>query len=118
MRSRFSFTTDDGTLIYLQLPRGTVLQDGDLLASESVATLLKIQAKSESLLVVQASSQLELLQAAYHLGNRHVALEITPTCLRLLPDPVLEKMLSQLRLSVTLESHPFQPETGAYHHHH
>ena len=118
MRSHFPFTTDDGTLIYLQLVRGTVLRDGDILASETVDTLLKIQAKSEPVLVVRASNPLELVQAAYHLGNRHVALEVTSTSLRLLPDPVLEKMLHQLRLNVSLEMHPFQPETGAYHHHH
>lgn len=118
MRSRFPFTADDGTQIHLQLPRGTVLRDGDLLEAEADRTVLQILAKSESVLVVRADSPYELVRAAYHLGNRHVALEITPTCLRLLPDPVLQGMLQQLQLDVTLENHPFQPETGAYRHHH
>ncbi|PZD73344.1 Urease accessory protein UreE [Acaryochloris thomasi RCC1774] len=118
MRSRFPFATDDGTQLHLQLPRGTVLRDGDLLEAEADGTVLQILAKSESVLVVRANSPHELLQAAYHLGNRHVALEITPTCLRLLPDPVLQKMLNRLQLDVTLENRPFQPETGAYSHHH
>lgn len=118
MRSRFPFTTDDGTDIYLQLPRGTVLQDGDWLEAEVHDSLLQIQAKPEPVLVVQAKQPLDLLRAAYHLGNRHVALEITPTCLQLAPDPVLEEMLRQLQLNVALENHPFQPEVGAYRHTH
>ncbi|MGF1600445.1 MAG: urease accessory protein UreE [Thermosynechococcaceae cyanobacterium] len=117
VRSHFPFTTDDGTPIYLQLPRGTVLQDGDLLIAKD-QTLLQIKAKLEPVLVVQAKNQLDLLRAAYHLGNRHVALEITPTCLRLAPDPVLQDMLLQLQLDVATEAHPFQPETGAYRHSH
>ncbi|MGB7412803.1 MAG: urease accessory protein UreE [Thermosynechococcaceae cyanobacterium] len=117
MRSHFPFTTDDGTPIHLQLPRGTVLRDGDVLTAKD-QTLLQIKAKREPVLVVQAKNQLDLLRAAYHLGNRHVALEITPTCLRLAPDPVLEAMLLKLQLNVAIEEHPFQPETGAYSHSH
>lgn len=117
-RSHFPFTTDDGTSIYLQIPRGTFLRDRELLEAETGGTILQIQAKPEPVLTIRAKNPLDLLRAAYHLGNRHVALEITPTCLRISPDPVLQKMLSQLQLDVTAEHHPFQPETGAYSHHH
>jgi urease accessory protein len=116
MRSHFPFTTDEGHSIYLRLPRGTVLRDGDVL--EADGTLLQIRAKPEPVLVVRADNPLDLLRAVYHLGNRHVALEITATCLQLSPDPVLKDMLSYLPLKVTEESHPFEPETGAYSHPH
>jgi urease accessory protein len=118
MRSHFPFTTDDGTPIYLQLPRGTVLREGDVLSASAHATLLQIKAKREPVLVVQAKNQHDLLRAAYHLGNRHVPLEIQSTCLQLSPDAVLQAMLVQLQLDVTLENRPFQPETGAYRHSH
>ena len=117
-RSRHHFTTTDGQTVYLQLPRGTVLQDGDLLQSESKDLILQVQAKPEAVLTVQADTSLDLLRAAYHLGNRHVALEITSTCLRLSTDPVLRDMLEQRGLAVTEERCPFQPEMGAYGHHH
>jgi urease accessory protein len=58
------------------------------------------------------------LKAAYHLGNRHVAVEITPTYLRLSPDPVLQTMLEQLGVEIKEEISPFQPEAGAYGHNH
>lgn len=116
-RSRHKFQTPKGQTVFLQLPRGTVLQDGDLLQSEN-NTVLRITAKPEPVLTVQAASALDLLRGAYHLGNRHVPLEITPTCLRLSPDPVLLKMLEQLGLRVTEDIHPFQPEAGAYAHQH
>jgi urease accessory protein len=74
---------------------------------------------------VTASNPLHLLRAAYHLGNRHVPLEVTAEYLRLSPDPVLADLLQQLGLTVRLQTLPFQPETGAYghagspgHHHH
>lgn len=117
MRSRHKFQTLEGQTVFLQLPRGTVLQDGDLLQSES-HTSLRIVAKPESVLTVQAAMPLDLLRGAYHLGNRHVPLEITSTYLRLLPDPVLYQMLEQLGLTVVEETRPFQPEAGAYGHHH
>ncbi|NJM95136.1 MAG: urease accessory protein UreE [Acaryochloridaceae cyanobacterium CSU_5_19] len=106
-RSRHRFETREGQTVFLQLPRGTVLQDGDWLAAEATDLVLRIQAKPEAVLSIQAATPLDLLRAAYHLGNRHVPLEITPTCLRLAPDPVLRKMLEQLGLEVTEEIHPF-----------
>ena len=117
-RSRCRRQTPDGQTVYLQLPRGTVLQDGDVLQADTGDVLLKIQAQPEPILTVHASTPLELLRAAYHLGNRHVPLELTPTCLHLSPDPVLARMLEQMGLEVCTAVHPFQPEVGAYGHHH
>lgn len=115
-RSRHFFETATGG-VYLRLPRGTVLTDGDVLATAE-GELLRIVAKSEPVLTVTASDTLALLRAAYHLGNRHVPLEVTETYLRLLPDPVLKDMLVQMGLLVNNEIAPFQPETGAYGHSH
>lgn len=117
-RSRYRFASPDGQVVFLQLPRGTVLHDGDLLQTESEAELVRIVAKPEPVLTVSASHPLELLRAAYHLGNRHIPLEITATYLRLSPDSVLQSMLEQLGLQVQAEVLPFQPEMGAYSHAH
>jgi urease accessory protein len=67
---------------------------------------------------VRSQVALALLQAAYHLGNRHVPLEITPTYLRLSPDPVLRDLLQHRGLAIIEEVRPFQPEVGAYEHSH
>lgn len=117
-RSRYHFITDDKTPVYLQLPRGTALQDGDLLASETGDILVKVAAKAEPVLTVTSDDSINLLRAAYHLGNRHVSLEITSTYLRLTPDSVLERMLIQLGLQVVAEVAPFRPQGGAYSHQH
>lgn len=118
-RSRHRFETSDGQSVFLQLPRGTILQNGDVLGSAEGDTRVMVVAKPEPVLTVIADSPLQLLQAAYHLGNRHVPLEITPNYLRLSPDPVLQEMLQQRGLMVLQEMHPFHPEGGAYggHHH-
>ncbi len=112
-RSRHRFLTADEQPVMLQLPRGTVLQDGDLLRSEE-GLLVQVAAKPEPVLTVTADSPLALLQAAYHLGNRHVPLEITATYLRLSPDPVLQNLLHHRGLTVTESVQPFHPEAGAY----
>jgi urease accessory protein len=113
-RSRHRFEMQDGTVVFLRLPRGTVLKDGDILQDESQSSLIRITAKSEPVLTVFAQTPLLLLRAAYHLGNRHLPVEITPDYLRLSPDPVLRTMLEQLGLEIKAEILPFYPETGAY----
>jgi len=117
-RTRHRFETPEGQVIYLRLPRGTVLQDGDLLQSEEGNVVIRIVAKPEPVLTVTSQTPLGLLRASYHLGNRHVPLEIAPQYLRLCPDSVLQSMLQQLGVEVKEEVVPFQPETGAYRHSH
>jgi urease accessory protein len=117
-RSRHRFQLEDGTVIFLRLPRGTVLQDGDILQDDSQSHCIRITAKSEPVLTVSAATPLLLLRAAYHLGNRHLPVEITPNYLRLSPDPVLRTMLEQLGLEIKAETQPFYPEMGAYGHAH
>lgn len=117
-RSRYKFVTPEGLNINLQLPRGTILYNQDLLRSEQDGCLVRIVAQPEPVYVINANTSLELLRAAYHLGNRHVPVEITETDLRLAPDPVLKRLLEQLGLQVEEAYQPFQPEGGAYHHNH
>lgn len=113
-KSRHRFTADDGTPVYLNLPRGTVLRGGDLLGSDD-KTAIRVVAKPEPVVVVTAQSSFDLMRAAYHLGNRHVSLELAPDCLTLEPDPVLEALLHQLGgLELTTATLPFEPEAGAY----
>ncbi|BAZ68042.1 urease accessory protein E [Fischerella sp. NIES-4106] len=117
-RSRYRLEMEDEQVVFLRLPRGTVLRDGDLLVDETIGSLVRITAKPEPVLTVIAKTTIDLLKAAYHLGNRHVAVEITPTYLRLSPDPVLQTMLEQLGVEIKEEISPFQPEAGAYGHNH
>ena len=117
-RTRHRFETPDGQGLYLRLPRGTVLQNGDLLQSEGHDVVVRITAKPEPVLTVTSQAPIDLLRASYHLGNRHVPLEVAPDYLRLSPDPVLQAMLEQLGVKVKEEVVPFQPETGAYGHSH
>ena len=117
-RSRHRFESEDGQAVFLRLPRGTVLRDGDLLQAEADNRLVRVIAKPELVLNVTAPNPQLLLRAAYHLGNRHVPVEITATYLRLSPDPVLQTMLLQLGMEVREAVLPFQPELGAYGHAH
>jgi len=117
-RTRHRFETPDSKELFLRLPRGTVLQEGDLLQSEDGDVVIQIAAKPEPVLTVTAQEPVDLLRASYHLGNRHVPLEVTPGYLRLSPDSVLQAMLQQLGVEVREEVVPFQPETGAYGHSH
>ncbi len=118
-RSRHRFETSDGQIFIVRLPRGTVLRDGDFLQAET-GEIVRIFAKPEPVLTVRANTLLALLKAAYHLGNRHVALEVRETYLRLSPDPVLRSLLEQLdpNLEIEEEIAPFHPEIGAYQHNH
>jgi len=115
-RSRYQFTLTDGQIICLHLPRGTILKDGDILTDETQSSLVQIIAKPEPVLTILSHSPLLLLRAAYHLGNRHIPVELTPDYLRLSPDSVLKGMLAQLGLEIKEEITPFYPETGAYGH--
>ena len=104
-----------GEEVLLQLPRGEPLLPGQWLCSDDPqAPWLQVQAAPEPLLRVRAGDGLALLQAAYHLGNRHVALEIHAAELRLLDDAVLAHLLEHRGLQVDRLMAPFRPEAGAY----
>ena len=103
-----------GRALLLQLPRDGALQPGDRLWDGARRWQVEVLAAPEPLLRVQAETTLALLQAAYHLGNRHVALELHDEELLLLEDSVLEAMLRSRGLHVTVCERPFLPEGGAY----
>ncbi len=117
-KSRQYIETIDGETYYIHLPRGIVLKPGDLLTCDTQEFWAKVIAKPEPIMTVIANHPLDLLKAAYHLGNRHVPLEITSDYLRFSPDPILGSMLVQMGLKIKEEITPFYPERGAYGHHH
>jgi urease accessory protein len=103
-----------GRDLVLQLPRGAALQPGEWLSTASGDGLVRVEAAPETLLLVRSPDPLALLQAAYHLGNRHVAMELHPGELRILEDSVLADLLRQRGLAVDPVLAPFEPEAGAY----
>ena len=103
-----------GRDLLLQLERGEPLRPGEWLAGAAGEPPVRVEAAPEALLRVQAADPLQLLQAAYHLGNRHVALELRPAELRLPDDPVLADLLRRRGLRVEPLEAPFLPESGAY----
>jgi len=116
-KSRFEATDSSGRPLGVFLPRGSVLRGGDTLLVED-GSLVRVVAANEPVLEVrhcQAHGSLfDLLRAAYHLGNRHVALELKPDHLKLEPDHVLAEMLRAMHLIVSEKQAPFEPEAGAY----
>ncbi len=113
VKSRFRSVLDDGREVGLFLERGQVLQDGDLLASED-GLIVRIIAAQELLSTVSSNDALLIARACYHLGNRHVALQIKVGRLQYLHDHVLDSMVEGLGLKVETEVAPFEPEAGAY----
>ena len=116
-KSRFDATDSQGRTLGVFLPRGTAVRGGDVLVVDD-GSLVQVQAAPQPVLVVRACAEhgtaFDLLRAAYHLGNRHVALELKPDHLKLEPDHVLADMLRQQHLIVTEASEAFEPEGGAY----
>lgn len=113
-KSRLRTVTSCGRNLGLFLERGRVLLDGDLLRAVD-GSLIRVVAADEPLSQAVSNDPLLLLRVAYHLGNRHVAVEISAGRLRWLHDHVLDDMVRQLGLEVSSISAPFQPESGAYH---
>ncbi len=127
-KSRFEATDSAGRRLGVFLPRGTVVRGGDVLVV-SDGTLVVVTAAPQPVLQVRHcpdhGTPFDLLRAAYHLGNRHVPLELQPELLQFEPDAVLADMLRRQHLIVTEAQAAFEPEGGAYgeggghgHHHH
>jgi urease accessory protein len=117
-RSRLLVRLDDGREAALLLPRGTVLLDGDLLAVDGEPFVVGVRAAAQSLSIARTADPHLLTRAAYHLGNRHVPLEIGPGWLAFEHDHVLDGMVRELGLSVDTRVAPFEPEAGGYRHEH
>ncbi len=119
-KSRLRVELASGTEAALFLERGTVLRGGDLLQADD-GRVVQVIAANEPVILITASTPRELARAAYHLGNRHVPLEVGEGWLRLEQDHVLQEMLLGLGVQVEGQMAPFEPEAGAYgggHRHH
>ena len=118
-RQKSRFDTDDsqGRQIGVFLPRGTAVRGGDVLVAED-GSLIKVIAQPQAVMRItpcaEHGSPFDLVRAAYHLGNRHVQIELTPEHLQIEPDHVLAEMLTKMHLDVAEMLAPFEPEGGAY----
>jgi urease accessory protein len=112
-RSRFRATLEDGIEVGVILPRGRILRGGDRLRATD-GRIVEIAAAPETVTTAHARDADMLARGAYHLGNRHVAMQIGPLWLRYSHDHVLDDMVHGLGFRVVVEKSPFEPEGGAY----
>ena len=116
-KSRFDVVDSAGRQLGIFLPRGAVVRGGDVLVAED-GSLLRVIAAPQPVLHIshcrQHGSAFDLIRAAYHLGNRHVPIELKPDHLKIEPDHVLADMLRAMHLIVREETSAFEPENGAY----
>ena len=112
-RSRFRARLDDGREVAVVLPRGGVLRHGDRLVSDC-GLGVEICAAAETLSEARTDDPGLFARACYHMGNRHVPLQIGPGRMRFQPDHVLGAMLQALGLELASVEAPFDPEAGAY----
>ena len=116
-KSRFDATDSQGRQIGVFLPRGTAVRGGDVLVAQD-GSLVRVIAAPQAVLVITACAQhgspFDLARAAYHLGNRHVPIELKPDHLKIEPDHVLADMLRAMHLIVREANEAFEPEGGAY----
>jgi len=119
-KSRLKTKLASGEEVGLMLPRGEILRGGDLVTA-SDGRVIEVVAEPEKVLHVVCDTPSELAKAAYHLGNRHVPVQVGDGFLRLAADHVLEEMLKKIGAGVSSMEAPFEPEAGAYaggHHQH
>lgn len=112
-RSRLRARLEDGRDVALILPRGSVLRDGDVLRSVCGVSVT-VRAANEHVSTAAATDPITLARACYHLGNRHVPIQVEQGWVRYLYDHVLDDMLRQRGMKVIDEQAPFEPEMGAY----
>jgi urease accessory protein len=116
-KCRLRTRLDNGEEVGLMLPRGAVLRNGECLRAEN-GLIVELKAAAEPVSTVHSDDNLLLQRACYHLGNRHVLLQIGGGWIRYLQDHVLDDMVRTLGLSPSHEHEPFEPEAGAYRQHH
>jgi urease accessory protein len=116
-RRRIVLTTESGTRFLLDLPQATALRDGDGLLLDDGA-MVRVAGRAEALLEIAAANASELARLAWHIGNRHIDVQIAGDRLRIRRDHVIEDMLRGLGARVTPIEAPFEPEGGAYAYHH
>ena len=116
-KSRFAATDSQGRELAVFLPRGQAVRGGDVLVAED-GSMVRVIAAPQKVLHITAcavhGSPFDLVRAAYHLGNRHVPIELQPDHLKIEPDHVLADMLRSMHMTVVQADMPFEPEGGAY----
>jgi urease accessory protein len=115
-RSRMRTKLDDGREAALLLPRGTVLRNGDRIRDPDSGVIAAVRAAAQTLSYAHTDNLLLLARAAYHLGNRHVPVEVGPGWVAYEHDHVLDGMVRDLGLPVDTRIAPFEPEAGGYRH--
>jgi len=115
-KARFKTKSDAGVDVGLMLPRGVVLRGGDCLKSDD-GVIAKVIAAPEEVSVAISNDKLLLAKACYHLGNRHMPLQIEDDYLAYQKDHVLDEMIKNIGLTIAHEMRAFEPEPGAYHSH-
>jgi len=108
--------TDCNQEIILQLPRKRKLNDGDILSTNKSNYYVEIIAKKENLIEISSESKIELIKTAYHLGNRHVEVEIEEDILLTKSDYIIENMLKNFNVDIMNTQKKFFPERGAHSH--
>ena len=108
--------TDCDQEVILELPRDGKLNDGDILLTNKLNFYIEIIAKKESLIEINSNSKIELIKTAYHLGNRHVEVEIKEEILLTKSDYVIENMLKKFNVDIVNTKKKFFPERGAHSH--
>ena len=108
--------TDCNEILHLQLPREGRLNDGDILLTNYDSLFIEIIAKKEILLEISSKSNLELIRAAYHLGNRHVEVEICKDKLFTKNDDIMAELLKNFNVEFFKIEKKFFPENGAFNH--
>ena len=108
--------TDCNQEIILQLPRKGNLNDGDILLTNESNFYVEIIAKTEDLIEISSNSKIELIKTAYHLGNRHVEIEIEEDILLTKSDYIIENMLNNFNVDILKTQKKFFPEKGAHSH--
>ena len=108
--------TDCNQEIILQLPRKGKLNDGDILSTNEYNFYVEIIAKTENLIKISSNSKIELIKTAYHLGNRHVEVQIEEDNLLTKSDYVIENMLKNFNVDIVNTKKKFFPERGAHSH--
>lgn len=113
LKSRLRVILDNGDEAGIVLPRGTILRGGDLLRSET-GLVVEVKSAVETVTTVRVGDNLLLARICYHLGNRHVPLEVAEGQARYLHDHVLDEMVAGLGGEILIEKVGFEPEHGAY----
>ena len=114
-RRRLVMTGEAGTRFLLDLPQAAMLRDGDGLVLDD-GSIVRVIGKPEPLVEIAAASAADRLRIAWHIGNRHIEVQVVGEKLRIRRDHVIEAMLVGLGAHLTAIEAPFDPEQGAYAH--